>query len=177
MKLQQIKDLTKLFMSIHFPDREWFIVGGVLRDFDRGADFNDVDVFVSGFEGDPDPDVDDGDCNAYLMRAARYNFKGFEINVIILRTHFDLKRVTDRCDFGINQIGWCPVSDETYRSQQYLDDLANEEFTLTRNTPPRRYDRMREKFPDWTFKVRGNARLAKSKAWRYIDGEIVNFGG
>jgi len=149
--LNAAKRAAQLFMAGAYPDRTWFIIGGALRDTDRGVAFKDIDIFVSGYSTDPLPEegTDDGQRNAHLMRAFIQPWMGFELNIVFLRGTWDLKRTADRCDYGICQAGWCPVTDETYRSNQYLLDAKYKTLTLCRDTLPERKERMQAKFEGW----------------------------
>ena len=153
-KLKNAKAAARSFMAGSYPDREWFIIGGALRDTYLGLEMKDVDIFVSGFDTDPIPDgeVEDGARNAYLLRAYTVPWMGFELNIIFLRGVWDLKRAADRCDFGICQIGYDPVTEVTYRSDAYVLDCSNYTLTLCRDTVPERKQRMQTKFPTWRFR-------------------------
>jgi hypothetical protein len=152
--LDNAKQAAKSFMAGAYPDRVWFLIGGALRDTDLGVDMRDVDIFVSGYDTDPDPEdcEDDGERNAYLLRAYTQPWMGVELNLVFLRGEWDLERATDRCDFGICQIGYDPVTDRTYRSNAYNKDRLNKTFTLCLNTVPERKDRLSKKFPDFRYR-------------------------
>jgi len=137
------------FMKGSYPDRDWFIVGGLIRDTDMGLPVKDIDIFISGYSTDPLPEMstDDGSRNAYLMRAQVIPWMGFELNLVFLRGEWNLERTADRCDYGICQAGWCPRTDRTYRSDQYSQDMQFKQLTLCRDTVPERQVRMQDKFP------------------------------
>lgn len=179
-RLNDAKAAARAFMAEQYPDRQWFICGGALRDTDLGKPFKDVDVFVSGFETDPEPRdefglADIGDRNAYLMRAFTIDFMGFDINVILMRTPWTLQTIAERCDFGICQIAWCPETDQTYRSEPYLHDINDRTVTATRATHPERWERMQAKFP--LYRMRNPRNLpAATGGWHYVNGEVVKLG-
>jgi hypothetical protein len=168
-KLDRAKAATAEYMAGVYPDRKYFIVGGALRDTDLGAEMKDVDIFVSGYDTDPDPMCeDDGERNAYLMRAYTVDWKGFELNIIFLRGDWTLERVTDRCDFGICQIGYDPVTRLTYRSPAYESDFGRNELTLCRDTVPERQMRMERKFPLFNFRNPQHHTVSQSSTnWHY----------
>ena len=144
---------VKQMMNEEYPGRTWFVVGGYFRDLDLGLPFKDVDVFVNGYATDPVPDTKDkGDRDAYLYYAVTKQYEGIEVNLIFMRGEFTLEEMTDRCDFGICQIGWCPVEDRLYQSMNYIQDCSNKTLTLLRSTAPERVERMQSKFPDYTFR-------------------------
>jgi hypothetical protein len=162
------------FMADFYPAANWWVVGGCLRDTELDRDFKDIDIFVAGSIKDalPDEDTDDGDRNAYLRRASTelitYQGEQFELNIIHMRgPDWDLKRVTDRCDFGVCMIGWCPKTGETYRSERYDTDMRWSTVTLYRETTSERRERMEKKFP--TFRYRNPYRLKYdgAKVWCY----------
>ena len=160
-ELDKAKAAAVSFMAGSYPDRTWFIIGGALRDTDMGLPMKDVDIFVSGYEDDPVPDdAEDGARNAYLLRAFTVPWMGFELNIIFLRGVWDLERATDRCDFGICQIGYDPLTERTYRSDAYRIDRDMRTLTLCRDTVPERKQRMLAKFPDSRFRNRGNFKVS-----------------
>lgn len=176
VRLDEAKKVAAEWMSMTYPCRKWYIAGGCLRDTDLGRDFKDVDIFVSGFETDPEPVdldgllADPGDRNAYLMRAEVVSFKGFDLNIIFMRTTWTLEGIADRCDFGICQISWCPEEDRTYRSDAYLWDKERRFATNTRATVPTRFERMADK----GFKVRNPRNLpVATGGWHYVNGQVV----
>lgn len=176
------KEASVEFMAAFHPDREWWIVGGALRDTDLGVDFKDVDIFIKGYDTDllPKGEVDLGDRNAYLLRAYTvkdYPYKGerFEINLIFMRgEHWSLESMTDRCDFGICQIGWDPKNNRTYRSSAYLKDHHEKTLTLTRETSRERKSRMENKFPIFDFRNPDHIELDGDRTWGYSEesGEL-----
>ena len=165
---------AKDFMAVHHPAREWWIVGGLLRDDALGRAFKDVDIFINGREGDLLPlGCDDlGDRNAYLLRAVKFQYDHdggtYELNLIFMRGSFwTLESITDRCDFGICQIGYDPVNDVEYRSAQFEDDLKDECFTMCRETTQERVERMEDKFPEYTYRNPKKLSVGGSGAWFY----------
>lgn len=171
-KLAAAKEAARDYMQRNHPTRTWFLVGGAIRDTDFGIAFKDVDIFVSGYETDPDPKAELGDRNAYLMRAYSEWYMGFEINIIFMRRPWTLEQIADRCDFGICQTAWCPVTDRTYRSDAYAADLNNHTLTIARSTHPDRFVRMKAKFPSFTFNNPRNLPAATG-GWHYVNGEVV----
>jgi len=182
--LDAAKAAAREYMAANLPDRDWFIVGGALRDTTLGRPFKDVDIFISGFPTDPVPEFDQeelettdpadlaADRNAYLMKAYTINYAGFELNIIYMRTPWTLEGIADRCDFGICQVSWCPKTDTTYHSPQFLYDLGHRTLTNTRTTAAERHDRMQDKFPD--FLPRNPRNLPTSSGgWIYKDGQVV----
>ena len=180
--LRLAKEASMEFMAAFHPDREWWIVGGALRDTELGLDFKDVDIFINGYDTDllPEGDVDLGDRNAYLLRAYTakdYPYKGerFDINLIFMRGgHWSLESMTDRCDFGICQIGWDPSNNRTYRSSEYLNDYHVKTLTLTRETSRERKNRMENKFSTFAFRNPNNITLDGDRMWVYSEesGEL-----
>lgn len=174
--LTKAKEAAKEFMQNFHPDREWWIVGGALRDADFGRPFKDIDIFINGRDTDllPEGCEDLGDKNAYLLRAYTvkdYPYKGetFEVNLIFMRGDFwTLEKMTERCDFGICQIGWEPATDRTYMSDQFIEDRMNRRLTLCRETTQERVDRMARKFPfGWTLHNPKNIEVDGKKCWTY----------
>lgn len=162
------------FMNDFHPNRKWWIVGGALRDAELGRPFKDIDIFINGIDSDalPDPDVDDGDRNAYLRRASVetiiYQGVEFELNLIHMRgDDWTLRRVTERCDFGICMIGYGPVSGVTYRSLRYSADIRWNTLTLYRETTTKRRDRMCAKFPNHTYRNPYGLKYDGASAWCY----------
>lgn len=169
------KDAAKEFMTHFHPDRKWWIVGGLLRDTELWRPAKDIDIFISGYNEDllPEGCEDFGDRNAYLLRAytvKAYPYKGqdYEINLIFMRGDFwTLEKMTDRCDFGICQIGYDPLTGETYRSDKYKADVANKTITMSRDTTQNRINRMREKFPEFEFQNPDDLDVNGKKSWCY----------
>ncbi len=180
--LRLAKEASMDFMAAFHPDREWWIVGGALRDTDLGQRFKDVDIFINGYDTDllPEGEVDLGDRNAFLLRAYTvkdYLYKGerFEINLIFMRgDHWNLESMTDRCDFGICQIGWDPTNNRTYRSSLYLSDHHDKTLTLARETSRERKSRMENKFSDFAFRNPEYIELDGDRMWVYSEesGEL-----
>lgn len=175
-KRQQLaKEAAQEFMEDFHPDRKWWIVGGMLRDTILSTPFKDIDIFINGRAEDllPEGDVDKGDKNAFLLRAytvKSYPYKGedFEINLIFMRGDFwDLEQMTDRCDFGICQIGWEPSTDKTYRSDAFELDLRKRTITLTRETTKGRVNRMKDKMPLFEFRNPRQLTVDGQKRWCY----------
>jgi hypothetical protein len=150
--IQNAKAAAVSFMAGAYPDRDWFIIGGLIRDTDMGFVVKDIDIFISGYKTDPLPEArtDDGSRNAYLMRAQIIPWLGFQLNLVFLRGKWDLERTADRCDYGVCQAGWCPKTERTYRSDQYIQDIQFKQLTLCRDTVPERQTRMQNKFPHYT---------------------------
>lgn len=171
------------FMNTFHPNREWWVVGGMLRDTDQGREFKDIDIFIAGFPNDllPEGDVDDGDKNAFLLRAYTvkdYPYRGdpYEINLIFMRgADWSLERMADRCDFGICQIGWCPKTGRTYRSDAYNQDRDYRTLTLTRETSQERIRRMELKFPMHGLRNPDHIAVDGKKRWTYDEdtGKLV----
>ena len=159
---------TTSFMRRYMPDRQWFVVGGALRDSDMGRSFKDVDVFIVGkqFDALPNAGVDRGDRNAYVFRADTVIYRGIEINLIHMRgTGWTLESMTDRCDFGICQIGWCPEQNTLYRSDDYKTDKSQHQLTLCRDTAQERLQRMQKKYP---WKLHNPSGFTfRPDSWRY----------
>lgn len=167
------------FMDTFHPGRTWWIVGGALRDTVLYRPFKDIDIFIGGFATDmlPEDAIDLGDRNAYLLRAYTvkdYPYKGekFEINLIFMRgEHWTLERMTNRCDFGICQIGWCPIEDRTYKSVMFNNDVNLHEITLTRETSRERLNRMRSKFPNYSLRNPQDLEVDGDRRWVYSPEE------
>jgi len=163
------------FMAAFHPDRTWFIVGGLLRDTENGGgNYKDIDIFIVGYDTDLLPKgAEDGEKNAYLLRAYTvkdYPFFGrpMEINLIFMRgADWTLERMTDRCDFGICQIGYCPVEGRIYRSDDYMCDKTRGTLTLARETTQARVDRMKAKFPFHRFHNPSGITVDGEKSWCY----------
>lgn len=178
MNLIKAKEAAKEFMEAFHPDRQWWIVGGLLRDSELYRVPKDIDIFIQGYDTDllPENCEDLGDKNAFLLRAYTvkdYPYKGetYEINLIFMRGDFwDLNSMTDRCDFGICQIGWCPVTNETYRSDKYNLDVRRRQLTLCRETTQERVNRMKDKFPYFTFTNPKSLTVDGKKCWSYNPG-------
>lgn len=176
-RIRLAKEAADEFMAAFHPNREWWIVGGALRDADLGHRFKDIDIFINGYETDllPEGDIDLGDRNAYLLRAytvKEYPYKGerFEINLIFMRgSNWSLKTMTDRCDFGICQIGWDPADNRVYRSSTYLHDFSSKTLTLTRETSRERTRRMQNKFPAFSFRNPDNIEVDGDRRWVYSE--------
>lgn len=175
MNIDKAKEAAVEFMTHFHPDRVWWIVGGLLRDGELGIEPKDIDIFISGYGKDllPTGCEDLGDKNAFLLRAYtvdNYPYKGdnYQINLIFMRGDFwDLYQMTDRCDFGICQIGWCPKTNETYRSDQYLYDKYYAVFTLCRETTQERVNRMKDKLPYYMLDNPYNITVDGKKCWGY----------
>lgn len=179
--LAKAKAAAVEYMAGAHPDRTWFIVGGALRDTDAGIAFKDVDIFVSGYAHDPEPTGcnDDGERDAYLMRAYTVEWKSYELNIIFLRGEWDLERATNRCDFGICQIGYDPTTRYTYRSDAYRKDRDLKTLTLTRSTVPERRRRMQDKFLSHSFRnPKGYTVDDNATHWHYNSetGRLVRQG-
>lgn len=169
-----VQNLAKEYMQLNHPDRNWYIVGGALRDTELSKPVKDIDIFVVGYDADllPPLEAEDGDRNAYLLRAYTEVFKGMEVNLIFMRgADWSLARMTDRCDFGICQIGWCPVQDRVYRSDDYKCDVANKTLTLCRETPAERLGRMQSKFEDYALFNPSGILFDSPKSWSYSEAE------
>ena len=165
---------AKAFMLLNFPDRRWFIVGGLLRDDYLDKPFKDIDVFIVGYSTDPQPDVDLGAHNAHLYYAETRYFEGFQINLIFMRgDHWSLETMTERCDFGICQIGYCPVEDRVYITDDFKFDATYKILTQCRDTVPSRLTRMQDKFSDFVYYNPSGFELNYTK-WSYDkeDGEV-----
>ena len=181
--LDRAKQAARRYMEANYPGRRWWIAGGALRDTDHVVQFKDVDIFVNGFETDPEPEFGDelfdepmdraADRNAYLMRALTVIVDGVTLNLIFMRTdQWTAESIAERCDFGLNQISWCPDTDHTYRSEQYLLDFQHRTLTNTRATAPERHDRMKSKFPG--YRVRNPRNLPFSTGgWGYSNGKVT----
>lgn len=177
MSLSKAKEAAIEFMEAFHPDREWWIVGGLLRDSAMNRPFKDIDIFINGRDTDllPQHCPDLGDKNAFLLRAytvAAYPYKGqdFEINLIFMRGDFwDLQSITDRCDFGICQIGWEPVTETTYRSEAFFRDIQDSTLTMTRETSKERVQRMKAKFPRHLFRNPQKLTTDGTRRWCYND--------
>ena len=180
-KLDHAKKMAVQYMNEHHAGRQWFLVGGALRDTELGKPFKDFDIFVVGYETDPVPlhfngeKAEAGDRNAYLMKAYTVRVEDIDLNLIFMRGDWDLKGIADRCDFGICQIAWCPVTRETYRSEKYEADIKNKTLTVDRATVPERYDRMQAKFPEYTIRNPSNLPTSTG-SWHYKDGKVVQVG-
>lgn len=172
--LKMAKEAAIEFMTAFHSDREWWVVGGLLRDSDMGKPFKDIDIFINGYATDLLPEgAEIGDKNAYLLRAytvEAYPYMGetYEINLIFMRgDRWSLKSMSDRCDFGICQIGWCPVTDVAYRSELYYHDKGHRTLTLARNTALGRVTRMEEKFPAYSLRNPKGFLLDDKRFWAY----------
>ena len=178
-KLNKAKLAAIEFMETFHPGRDWWIVGGALRDTVLSRDFKDIDIFISGFTTDllPDDAIDLGDRNAYLLRAYTvkdypYKSEKFEINLIFMRgDQWSLESMTNRCDFGICQIGWCPKEDRTYKSRKFERDVNNTTLTLTRNTSQERLKRMKSKFVAYDFINPDRLTIDTDRRWVYSPEE------
>lgn len=163
------------FMNNFHPDRTWWIVGGMLRDSAMDRGYKDIDIFINGRDTDllPDEGTDHGDKNAFLLRAytvREYPYEGdtFEINLIFMRGNFwDLEQMSDRCDFGICQIGWEPTTNRTYRSEAFFRDMQDNTLTMTRETSKERVQRMQAKFPHHLFRNPQNLTTDGTRCWCY----------
>lgn len=181
-RLDNAKAAAQEFMQAFHPEREWWIVGGLLRDVALYRQWKDIDIFINGYDTDLMPeDCDDpGASNAYLLRAYTvkdypYKDEKYEINLIFMRGHnWSLTKITDRCDFGICQIGWCPVTNETYKSEAFEADKRNQTLTLFRETTVERVERMKSKFPGWTLRNPFHLELDGKRCWAYdpLDGRL-----
>lgn len=176
MNLRKAKEAAIEFMNAFHPDRQWWIVGGLLRDSDLNRPFKDIDIFINGYDTDLLPQgAEIGDKNAYLLRAYTVNdypYKGerYEINLIFMRgDQWTLEKMSDRCDFGICQVGWCPLEDREYRSDAYVHDKTKKTLTISRNTSKERYERMKSKFPTHLVRNPEEFTLDDQRYWSYDD--------
>lgn len=172
--LKHAKEAAVEFMEAFHPNRQWWIVGGLLRDHDMHKPFKDIDIFINGYDTDMLPvGAEIGDKNAFLLRAytvEAYPYKGdrYEINLIFMRgDQWTLESMSDRCDFGICQIGWCPEQDREYRSKAYIFDKGNNTLTLCRNTTKDRVKRMQDKFPNHKLRNPDLFLLDDKRFWKY----------
>ena len=181
-RLDNAKAAAQEFMQAFHPERKWWIVGGLLRDDLLRRPWKDIDIFINGFSTDllPEDCDDPGASNAYLLRAYTvkdYPYKGelYEINLIFMRGHrWTLKSMTDRCDFGICQIGWCPETRSTYTSPLFELDRKRLQLTLCRETTVERVQRMQAKFPHWALRNPDRLELDGKRCWSYdpLDGRL-----
>lgn len=168
-------EAAREFMQAFHPDREWWVVGGLLRDNLLGKPVKDVDIFINGRSTDlmPEGEPEDGAANAYLLRAHKvegyaYNGDTYELNLIFMRgSRWNRHTIANRCDFGICQISWCPVENEVYRSLQFQTDVERKTITLCRETAAERVGRMQRKFTDYALQNPDNLQLDGPHCWHY----------
>jgi len=139
-------DVVKEFMQIAYSGDTWYVAGGYLRDKFLKKDFKDIDVFVTGEIDDWLPSGDGP--NNRVKKVQTHHYKGVEINIIFMRGVFDFYSVVERCDLGICQIGWNPITDEVFNTDDFLCDVMGDTLTVCRDTRVDHIDRMKEKFPE-----------------------------
>lgn len=145
-------------MNKYHPGRSWWIAGGFLRDVALRKPIKDVDVFVNGFKSDALPEdktTDLGKANAYIHYVKDYTYNGTEVNVIFLRgNHWNLQSVADRCDLGICQASWCPLTKTQYFSKRFEANFKHKVITVERDTRREHVERVADKL-GWPWMRKG----------------------
>lgn len=151
------------------------LAGGALRDLDNDRPVKDLDIFVNELA---DPSVVEHmtgytcsstapgqyidaarevECSYKFVAPTKIN-QPDEINLIQLRSDFDVYRVIERVDFGLCQIAL--VAGNVIKTDLYRTDKQHQQFTLTRaesvagvKRSLHRYDRLKAKYEGWPLVI------------------------